>query len=118
MNFFRSKTKAFKKDLKEVPFSCPLYGKQVIFNNMNHSHICFARLLGVSVFDKICPCAQDFHFCGDSCGFIGVSKCCGDCEYNIRVDYRNNYDVDRVRLACDERLIGELFKGFYGDYRK
>lgn len=118
MNFFRSKTKAFKKDLKEVPFSYPLDSRQVIFNNTNHSHICFARLLGVDIFDKICPYAQDFHFRGNSCGFIGISKCCNECEYNISVDYRNNYGVDQVRLACDERLIGELFKGFYGDYRK
>ena len=118
MGCIKDRIKEFKKDLKEVPFFYPLPNKQVVFNNINHNHICFARLLGVDIFDKICPGALDFHLDGDSCGFIGTSECCSDCEYNIRVDYKNEYGVNKARLACDERLIGELFKGFYGDYRK
>ena len=99
----------FKKNLDKYFCTYP-YGRDltevISFNDFNHDHICFARLLGGNVFREVCPICDIFSQ-GDS--FLGSEDACDLCKYNIRADFRKNEEGEsEIRLSCDERLIGYI----------
>ena len=112
----RKVVKQFKKSLKEYPYVFPYYEGEVIFDNSNHSHVCFARLCGASVFKQVCPNHKAFR---NKVGFIGMENCCDNCIYDIRIDFNRSLvccDTDgvgkigllgkpQIKLCCDKKLI-------------
>ena len=120
--------KNFKKHLNKYFYNYPYLeeaDKEVIFDDFNHDHICFARLLGANVFEKVCP--HCFQFKRNEYCSIGQEDFCDDCKYDVRVDYwrptigKLECGVElvgepEIKLNCDERLIGYLQKGNYEDY--
>lgn len=109
--------KSFKKNLDKYFYKYP-YGRdlteEISFDDFNHDHICFARLLGGNVFREVCPICDIFS---QEDSFLGSEDICDSCKYDIRADFcRNEENEPEIKLSCDERLIGYIRKGFYGDY--
>ena len=106
----------FKKDLKEYPYVFPYYQGKVDFDTFNHQHLCFARMCGVEAFKQVCPCTAQLK--EDKYSSIGIEDYCDNCKYDIRVDFfcAEEGGEPELRLACDERLVGEVWKGFYGNF--
>lgn len=106
----------FKKDLKEYPYVFPYYQGRVNFNTFNHQHLCLARMCGVEAFEQVCRCTARLK--EDKYSSIGHEDYCDNCKYDIRVDFfcAEEGGEPELRLACDERLIGYIRKGFYEDY--
>lgn len=114
--FQRRVAKEFNRQLKEYPYVFPYYEGEVVFDNFNHSHVCFARLCGTSVFRQACPHHEYFQ---KETNFIGSENCCDNCLYNIRIDfYRPTIDISesgagdiclagkpQIKLNCNKQLV-------------
>lgn len=114
--FRRRVIKEFNRQLKEYPYVFPYYEGDIIFDNNNHSHVCFARLCGTSAFKQACPHHKYFQ---KETNLIGSERCCDNCLYEVRVDFYRptiNCDINgsgkigllgkpQIKLYCDKKLI-------------